>query len=336
MQILENISIKNHNTFGIDVTSRYFVEYTSEKKLLCLLKSDFLKDNSFFNIGGGSNLLFTKDFDGVLLHSKINSIEVIKEENNDIFVRVGAGVVWDDFVAFCVEKNWYGCENLSLIPGEVGASPVQNIGAYGIEAKDLIFEVEGLCTETCERKVLKNNECQFGYRNSIFKHELKNRYIVTYVTYKLSKTPNYCLGYGSIQDELNKLGEINLQNIRKAIILIREAKLPDPIVEGNAGSFFKNPVVSKEKFDALKKEYPHIPHFVICETEIKIPAAWLIEQCGWKGKAIGDAAVHKHQPLVLVNKGNASGNDILNLSKQICESVKSKFDIEISPEVIVL
>jgi len=336
MTLRENCSLLSYNTFGIDVPARYFVEYSSVEELMSLLNSELLVDNSFYSIGGGSNLLFTKPFDGVILHSKITGYEVIKEDEKEVVVKVGAGVVWDDFVAYCVEKKWHGIENLSLIPGEVGASPVQNIGAYGVEAKDVIELVIGVDIDNVSTKEFSNADCCFGYRDSIFKHVLKDKFIVTHVIYKLSKTENYTLDYGTVRDELAKTGVINLYTVRQAIISIREAKLPDPKVQGNAGSFFKNPVVSKMRFAELQKEYPSMPFYTVSETEIKIPAGWLIEQAGWKGKSHGNAAVHDKQALVLVNKGNVTGKEVVELSDLICQSVESKFDIEISPEVIIL
>lgn len=336
MQLVENKSLLPYNTFGIDVSARYWFEYQNIEELITFLKSGFLTDKSFYAIGGGSNILFTKAYEGVLLHSKIEGYEVIQEDDKEVLVKVGAGVVWDDFVDYCVKRNWYGVENLSLIPGSVGASPVQNIGAYGIEAKDVIEKVIGIDTKTISLKEFTNADCCFGYRDSIFKHDLKDAFMVTQVVFKLSKVENFTLDYGNVKEELAKFDTINLQNIRKAIISIRESKLPDPRVIGNAGSFFKNPVVSKNKFEALQQEYPNMPFYTISEDEVKIPAGWLIEQTGWKGKSLGNAGVHDKQALVLVNKGKASGKEIADLSALICQSVNTQFAIEISPEVIFL
>jgi UDP-N-acetylmuramate dehydrogenase len=336
MQIQKNFPLKNHNTFGIDVLCDYFVEYESVQELLELFRSGFLADKRFYCIGGGCNLLFTKDFKGVLLHSQIKGIDLINEDKDSVFVRVGAAVVWEDFVSHTVRKGWGGAENLSFIPGEVGASPVQNIGAYGVEAKDIIYQVEGLNLDTLTVEVLANEDCHFDYRDSIFKHELKGKFIITHVIYKLAKVPCYQVGYGTLQHELSNC-EIHFDTIREAIWRNRNSKLPDPKDEGNAGSFFKNPVVSNEKFEALQKEYPAIPYYKVSDTEIKIPAAWLIEQSGWKGKAYGNAAVHDKQALVLVNKtGKATGEEVVELSQLVQKAVKEKFDIAISPEVIFL
>ncbi len=336
MQISEHFSLKTHNTFGIDATCRWFVEYDTETELLDFLHSGFLDGKDFFSIGGGSNLLFTKDYAGVLLHSCIKNADLMEEDENEIVVRVGAGVVWDDFVALCVSRKWYGAENLSLIPGEVGAAPVQNIGAYGVEAGDIIKQVEGINPDTGEQQTLAAADCRFGYRDSIFKHELKGKFIVTQVVFRLSKRPDFKLDYGSIREELAQIGEVNLSNVREAIIRIRNSKLPDPAKEGNAGSFFKNPVVSRQKYERLRAEYADIPSYIINENEIKIPAAWLIEQAGWKGKQLGNAAVHSRQALVLVNRGNATGKEVLALSDSVCKAVWERFDIRISPEVIVI
>jgi len=335
MQISENFSLKQYNTFGIDVTARYFIEYQTENELHDLLAGGLPQHQPVFSIGGGSNLLFTCNYEGVMLHSQIKDIDVVDEHADCVFVRVGAGVVWDDFVAYCVAKGWGGVENLSLIPGTVGASPVQNIGAYGVEAKDVVFNVEGVSLSSNSPVNFSNADCQFGYRDSVFKH-LKEKIIVTYVCFRLSKKPEFKLDYGTIKEELKKYETVSLQTIREAIIAIRESKLPDPEVMGNAGSFFKNPVVSKAQFEQLATQYPTIPHYTVSEQEVKIPAAWLIEHAGWKGKSCGNVAVHDKQPLVLINRGNARGLEVVNLSNQICSSVKAQFNIKIYPEVIFL
>ena len=333
MNIQENISLKPYNTFGIDVKTKYFAEYNSVKELKELLQSKILKENRYLHIGGGSNLLFLNDFDGIILHSKINSIETIKENDDFVWLRVGSGVIWDNFVAFCVQNNWCGVENLSLIPGEVGASAVQNIGAYGMEVKDTIENVETIEIETLKNRIFSKEECKYDYRKSIFKTEIKGKYIVTYVTFKLKKKADYQLDYQHLKSSVTQRGEINLKNIRNTIIYIREEKLPDPKIAGNAGSFFMNPIVSIEKFVKLQQKYPNIPHYNISETEEKIPAGWLIELCNFKGKQFGNVGVHKNQALVIVNFGNASGNEVAELAQQIQNSVKEKFGIEIMPEV---
>ena len=286
----------------------------------------------FLHIGGGSNLLFTKDYDGLILHSRIEGIEVTEEDDHSVSVRVGAGVVWDDFVAYCVEHGWYGAENLSLIPGEVGASAVQNIGAYGVEVKDLITAVETVNIQA-EERVYSVEECGYTYRNSIFKRPENKATFVTYVRFRLSKEEHYTLDYGTIRQELEKYPSLTLSVVRKVIIAIRESKLPDPKVMGNAGSFFMNPIVPKEKLEALQQEYPRIPYYELADGRVKIPAGWMIDQCGWKGKALGPAAVHDKQALVLVNRGGAKGSDIIALSDAVRASVREKFGIDIHPEV---
>ena len=266
------------------------------------------------------------------LHSRIEGIEVAEEDERSVSVRVGAGVVWDDFVAYCVEHGWYGAENLSLIPGEVGASAVQNIGAYGVEVKDLITTVETVNIQGRER-VYSVEECGYAYRNSIFKRPENKSVFVTHVCFRLSKEEHYMLDYGTIRQELEKYPALTLPVVRKIIIDIREAKLPDPKVMGNAGSFFMNPIVPREKLEALQQEYPEMPYYELPEGRVKIPAGWMIDQCGWKGKALGPAAVHDKQALVLVNCGGAKGSDIIALSDAVRASVREKFGIDIHPEV---
>lgn len=327
----QKYSLLSHNTFGIDVSAARFLEYASVDELHRLIDSGQVT-SPYLHIGGGSNLLFTKDYEGIVLHSRIEGVEVADETDDDIVVRVGAGVVWDDFVDYCVKHNWYGAENLSLIPGEVGASAVQNIGAYGVEVKDLIVRVETLNIEGKER-VYDISECGYSYRDSIFKRPANKSVFVTYVSFKLSKKEYYTLDYGTIRRELEKYPTVTLETVRRVIIAIREEKLPDPRVMGNAGSFFMNPIVSRIKFEALQEEYPHMPFYEIDADRIKIPAAWMIDQCGWKGKALGPAAVHDKQALVLVNRGGARGADVIALSDAVRASVREKFGIDIHPEV---
>lgn len=328
-----NYSLLPYNTFGIDVKAASFIEYSSVEDLKNILSRDAFVSRPFLHIGGGSNLLFVSDYDGAILHSAIKEMEVVKETDDDIYVRVSSGIVWDDFVAHCVSQGWGGAENLSLIPGEVGASAVQNIGAYGVEVKDLISLVEVVDVKSATGRTFTNEECCFSYRQSIFKNELRGKYIVTYVTYKLSKHPVFNLEYGNISGELEKYGEINLSTIRRAIISVRESKLPDPKMEGNAGSFFMNPIISRLQFEKLQQQYEKIPFYVVDEDRVKVPAGWMIDQCGWKGKTLGKAGVHDKQALVLVNKGGATGEDIIELSKAVRASVRDKFGIEIHPEV---
>ena len=324
-------SLLSHNTFGIDVSAARFLEYASVEELQQQIAQGAVT-TPFLHIGGGSNLLFTKDYDGLILHSCIEGIEVTEEDERTVSVRVGAGVVWDDFVAYCVAHGWYGAENLSLIPGEVGAGAVQNIGAYGVEVKDLITAVETVNIQG-DQRVYSIEECGYAYRNSIFKRPENKSVFITYVRFRLSKEEYYTLDYGTIRQELGKYPELTLPVVRKVIIDIRESKLSDPKVMGNAGSFFMNPIVSKEKLLALQQEYPQIPYYELADGQVKIPAGWMIDQCGWKGKSLGPAAVHDKQALVLVNRGGAKGSDIIALSDAVRASVREKFGIDIHPEV---
>lgn len=322
--------MKIPNTFGLDVEAAVFLEYDSVEKLEELIAAGRIT-SPYLHIGGGSNLLFTGDYEGVILHSRIGGIEVTTEDKETVRVRVGAGVVWDDFVAYCVEHGWYGTENLSLIPGEVGASAVQNIGAYGVEVKDLISSVETVNIQGVKR-VFQVDECGYSYRNSIFKRPEMKQVFVTYVCFRLSKKEHYTLDYGTIRQELEDC-PVDLKTLRQVIIRIRESKLPDPKVLGNAGSFFMNPVVPRGVFEALQKQYPQMPFYELDADRIKIPAGWMIDRCGWKGKSLGPAAVHDKQALVLVNRGGATGVDIVALSDAVRASVREKFGIDIHPEV---
>ena len=326
-------SLLPHNTFGIDVKADLFLEYSSVEELKSILSRDNINVKPFLHIGKGSNLLFVSDFKGTILHSCIKGVQVVEETDDYVTIRVGAGEVWDDIVGFCVERGWSGMENLSLIPGEVGATAVQNIGAYGAEVKDVIDRVETIEVASLRERVFLNEDCHFSYRRSIFKNELKGQYIVTYVTYKLDKHAGYNLEYGNLRSELEKAGDINLDNIRRTVIAIRQSKLPDPEVEGNAGSFFMNPVVQEKQFEAIHEQYPEIPHYKTDNGCVKIPAAWMIDRCGWKGRRLGNAGVHDKQALVLVNKGGATGKEIINLSHAIQDSVRDKFGVDIYPEV---
>ena len=293
MKIQHNYPLLAHNTFGMDVEASVFVEYESVTELKEILLHQLCPEGKWLHIGGGSNLLFTGDFDGMILHSAIKGFEVVSENEDEVLVRAGAGEVWDDFVAYTVEKGWYGAENLSLIPGEVGASAVQNIGAYGVEAKDLIVKVDTLEVETGKERVFGNEECGYAYRESVFKHALKGKYIVTHVTYRLFKKPSYRLDYGYVRAELEKRGcELTLENVRRTIIDIRESKLPDPKVQGNAGSFFMNPIVPRSLFEELLSKYPSMPYYEVDVERVKITAAWMIDQCGWKGNQICNAGGH--------------------------------------------
>jgi UDP-N-acetylenolpyruvoylglucosamine reductase len=317
----------------MNVKARWFVEYESTKELSELLNLPLVRDNKLLHIGGGSNLLFTHDYDGVVLHSCIRFIRKIKENDEYVWVEAGSGVVWDNFCRYAVENGWGGAENLSYIPGEVGASAIQNIGAYGAEAAEIIDQVITVEISTGCQRVFDVEACQYGYRKSIFKEELKGKYIVTSVIYRLSRNPELKLDYGNLRGALVGTDPITLADVRRAVVEIRRAKLPDPEVMGNAGSFFMNPVINRVQYDHLLKEYPQMPHYRIDDEHVKIPAAWMIEQCGWKGRTWGGAGVHDKQCLVLINKNQATAADVQNLASAICDSVNEKFGIRIFPEV---
>ena len=321
------------NTFGIPAHARVYAEYTSLEELRALLRT--YKSERLLHIGAGSNLLFTKDFDGVVLHSRICFARALEEDAEGVNIEVGAGIVMDDLIAQVADMGLYGLENLSHIPGEVGASAVQNVGAYGVEAKDVIREVHAVAVESGEECVFSNADCRFGYRDSIFKNELKGQYIITSVVFHLSKQPQPHLDYGNLRQALAGK-EPTPMNIREAVIAIRKQKLPEPAELGSAGSFFKNPIITHEHFQTIlqqeHKTEAEIPHFEIADG-IKIPAAWLIEQCGWKGKRQGGAQVYEKQPLVIVNTGNATAQDIITLAADITESIAQRFQITLNPEV---
>lgn len=333
MTISKHVSLLPFNTFGIDVKTDYLIEYSSVEELSAILKSELVTSSRLLHVGSGSNLLFLNDFDGVVLHSQLKSIDLLTTDEQSVYVEVGAGVVWDDFVDFAVNKGWGGVENLSLIPGETGAAAVQNIGAYGVEVQSVIDRVKTVEVESGEIREFSNAECEYGYRESIFKTMLKGKYIVTSVVFRLECVPTFTLDYQHMEDEVRKNGDLSLANVRQTIIAIRQSKLPDPAVQGNAGSFFMNPVIPKSLFVQLQSQFPEMPHYYVSETDEKVPAAWLIDKCGWKGKQIGKAAVHDKQALVLVNKGGATGAEIVFLAEQIQLSVKEKFGIELRPEV---
>lgn len=322
------------NTFGFDVKAAVYAEYRSVEELEKWIAEGRIT-SPFLHIGGGSNLLFVKDYEGTVLHSRIGGVEVTAEDGRQVSVRVGAGVVWDDFVAYCAGRGWYGAENLSLIPGEVGASAVQNIGAYGVEVKDLISSVETIDIHG-KKRVYRKDECEYAYRKSLFKRPEMKSVFVTYVNFVLSKTEHYTLDYGTIRQELANYPSLDLATLRRVIISIRESKLPDPKVLGNAGSFFMNPIVPRAQFEALLSRYPSMPHYEVDADRVKIPAGWMIDQCGWKGKALGRAAVHDKQALVLVNLGGATGKDVVALSDAVRASVREKFGVDIRPEVNII
>ncbi len=334
--ISSNISLKPYNTLQLDVYAKYFASAQSFEELKTILNSNIAKENPILVIGGGSNILFENDYSGLIIQPTFSNIDIISEDNNSVQVEVGAGVEWDTFVEWSVERNYFGIENLSLIPGNTGASPVQNIGAYGVEVKDTIVFVKGFYIDNGEAFTFSNEKCKFSYRNSIFKSELKDKTIITSVVFELQKNGTLLLDYGSIQKDVEALGIKSLQNTRKAIINVRNSKLPDPKVYGNVGSFFKNPVVTNQLTESLLKQFPEMPMYKANDGYSKIPAGWLIEKAGWKGKQLGNAAVHEQQALVLINKtGNASGKEILELANAIVSDVKSKFDICLEKEVNV-
>lgn len=338
MQIRENISLRPYNTFGIDAKAKRFATFGSITELEELLNCRLPVADCRLILGGGSNILLTKDFDGAVLKNELMGIEIVKEDDEHVYVKAGAGENWHGLVMHCVENGFAGMENLSLIPGNVGASPMQNIGAYGVEVKDVFHELEAYHLH--DRALVKFSlpDCGFGYRESVFKRKYKGQFVIVSVTFRLNKKPVFHTGYGAIQQELEKMGvqELSIKAISQAVINIRSSKLPDPKEVGNAGSFFKNPPVEKAKFNELKRAHPSIPSFPFDEGHVKVPAGWLIEQCGWKGFRRGDAGCYPKQALVLVNYGNASGEEIYALSGEILQSVKDKFGIELEREVNIL
>lgn len=337
MKDFYDFNLKEHNTFGIDVKCRRFIEFESVDELLQIVNSLTDADKPLLVLGGGSNMLFTADYEGTVLHSAIKG-HVAVQTDEGIMLRCGSGEVWDDIVSLCVSNRMYGAENLSLIPGNVGASAVQNIGAYGAEAKDIILKVEAVDLQTGKMCEFTNEECEYAYRKSKFKGEWRNRFVITYVTYKLSEVFCPCLDYGNIRAELEKrnIKVPTAEQLRNVIIDIRNEKLPDPKVEGNAGSFFMNPVVPKAKYEELVARFGNVPHYSVDDNNEKIPAGWMIDQCGWKGKSLGKAGVHSRQALVLVNRGGAEGKDIVALCDAIKRDVKDKFGIDIVPEVNII
>jgi UDP-N-acetylmuramate dehydrogenase len=336
MIINKNVSLKGYNTFGLNYLADCIIHLKNEKEAKSVFDGSVSYKEPLIIIGGGSNLLFTGDFKGTIIHPVIKGIRLVKEESSMVIISAGADVKWDDLVEWSVERGFSGLENLSLIPGSVGASAVQNIGAYGVEVKDSILKVKTLAVNNGVTRVFSNSECEFGYRSSVFKKSQKGKYLITRVYFKLNTSQMLNLGYGSLKEEVLKLGGPTLKNVRKAVINIREAKLPDPEIIGNAGSFFKNPVVSNPIAENLRKVYPEVPVYDENNGLKKIAAGWLIEKCGWKGRREGDAGVHEKQALVLVNYGKASGRDIYNLSEIIKKSVFDKFGIELEREVEVI
>lgn len=335
MKLFQNYPLQDVTTFHAKAFARYYTVFSSVDFLRQILSSPEVKSMPFIILGGGSNVLFTGNFNGVIIRNAIEGIEVIEEDADSIYIKANAGEKWHDVVLYCVNRNYGGIENLSLIPGTVGAGPIQNIGAYGVELKDVLQEVEAMNIRTLEVRKFSNAECKFGYRDSIFKEEEKGNYIILSVTLKLSKNPKANVSYGTLRKELDDMGITNptIKDVSNAVIKIRSSKLPDPDKIGNAGSFFKNPVIPTQQFEKIKENYPGVVSFPATDGYIKLAAAWLIEQCGWKGKRIGDAGVHKDQALVLVNYGDATGKEIYELSTQIINSVKEKFGVELEREV---
>ena len=332
-----NYQLKKLHTFGTEAKTKYYFEFTEPEDLTGFLATNKeWRNRQILILGEGSNLLFVNDFQGLIINPNIPGIKIVHEDRNNIWLEVGAGVVWDDLVEYAVFNRWGGIENLSLIPGKVGAAAVQNIRAYAMEIQSQIESVTGFNLGTQTESTLESADCQYAYRDSIFKNQLKNIFIITSVVFKLDKFPEFILNYGDLKSETEKLGAINLHNIRKAVIGIRESKLPDPKVFGNAGSFFKNPVIETAQAEQILAAHPQMPHYPAPENRTKLAAGWLIEQCGWKGFRRGDAGVHEKQALVLVNYGNATGKEIFELSEEIKQSVQKKFGVELEREVNVI
>jgi UDP-N-acetylmuramate dehydrogenase len=335
MRIENDRSLRHYNTFGIDVLAKHFAEIATAEDFRALIAEPQLQEERKLLLGGGSNLLFTRDFDGLVIKNSLRGIEILREDADHVWVRASAGEVWHDFVTFCVDRNLAGLENLSLIPGLVGAAPLQNIGAYGVEMCETCVEVEAVQMSTGEGATFGNADCDFGYRDSVFKHRHRDEFLITAVTFRLSKTPSLVLSYGDLRRTLDEMRpvEVGIKAVSEAVIRIRSSKLPDPRVLGNAGSFFKNPVIPPEQFAALAARHPSMPHYPQANGQVKVPAGWLIEQCGWKGKAVGRAAVHRSHALVIVNLGGATGQEVQSLATQVQTSVREKFEIDIKPEV---
>ncbi len=334
-----NVSLQTLNTFGLEAKADYLVKISSEKQLETLVRDPFVQKQAKMVFGGGSNMLLTGDLHLLVLQNEIRGIQILAETEKEVIVAFGGGEVWHDLVLHALSKDWGGLENLSLIPGKIGAAPIQNIGAYGVELKDIFVRLRAIDLSTGELRVFEADECAFGYRDSVFKRDLKGQFMITEVILRLSRGAHQLnIGYGAIQAELAKLGkdDFTIQDVSKAVIAIRESKLPDPAKIGNSGSFFKNPEIPKAQFDALKVKHPNVPGYVVNESTMKVPAGWLIEQAGWKGLRRGDYGVHSQQALVLVNYGGANGADIFALSTEILEDVAAKFGIQLEREVNVV
>lgn len=333
MHIESNRSLLEFNTFKMKVNADYFLEYQTVEELREFILKNPHAEKPVLHIGQGSNLLFLNDYHGTVLHSGLKAIELVDETADMVRIRVESGVIWDDLVAYCVDREWYGIENLSLIPGETGAAAVQNIGAYGVELKDVIESVVAVSLENAETRIFSRSECVYGYRESIFKQDLKGKFVITEIYLLLSKKESYILNYGNLKYQLSAPGMLTLKNLRRVIIDTRNSKLPDPEVVGNAGSFFMNPIIELEQFEKLHHANPAMPYYLLENNSYKLPAGWLIDQCGWKGKSIGNAGVHIDQALVLVNLGDATPDELVYLAAEIQQDVVTKFGVLLQPEV---
>ncbi|MCG7858600.1 UDP-N-acetylmuramate dehydrogenase [Flavihumibacter sediminis] len=341
MQIHENFSLRKLNSFGIEATARYFGSFAEVEHLEALLSAvqhASITNQQLFVLGGGSNILLTKNFDGWVLKNEILGIEELHEDDAYVYVKVGAGENWHSVVQYCIENGWAGLENLSLIPGNVGASPMQNIGAYGVELRDVFWDLEAYHLQDKKVHTFTEEDCEFGYRESVFKNKYKGQFVILNVTFRLNKRPVFHTSYGAIREELQKMGiqELSIRAISQAVCNIRRSKLPDPSQIGNAGSFFKNPTVTREYFEELKLEYPEIIGYPLPGDQVKLAAGWMIERCGWKGWRKGDAGCHEKQALVLVNYGEAKGSEIYALSQEIIESVEFRFGVILEREVNII
>lgn len=338
MPVEHNFSLQEFNTFGLEIKAKYFAAFSSVQELQEILHNQKLASLPRIILGGGSNVLFINDFDGLVLKNEIKGISLLREDDSFFYVKAGAGENWHNFVMTCIENNWAGLENLSLIPGNVGASPMQNIGAYGVEIKDRFVELEAYNLSTGEVEIFDNEACRFGYRESVFKNIFKDKYIILSVTYRLLKTPDFNISYGAITSELEAMGveELSIKVISQAVINIRNSKLPNPKDLPNAGSFFKNPVISLDKWEEISRTHPEIPHYPAPDNQIKLAAGWLIEHSGWKGKRIGNVGMHARQALVLVNYGGATGKELFDHSTLVKNSVFEKFGVELEREVNII
>ena len=338
MNIIENYPLLKLNTFGVDVKAKYFISINTVNELIDLTKTKVFKDLQLLILGGGSNILFTKDFDGLIILNNIKGKEIIDQTQESIFLKIGAGENWHELVMYTVDNGWGGIENLSLIPGNTGTAPMQNIGAYGVEIKETFVELEAL--EISSGKIVKfnNSDCEFGYRESVFKNKMKNQYIILNITLELKKNPVLNINYGDVKAilESQNINNPSIKEVSDTIISIRQSKLPDPKIIGNSGSFFKNPIVSLNQLEFIKKKYPNVVNYKINENEFKIAAGWMIERAGWKGKKFNNYGVHEKQALVLVNYGLANGMEIFNLSEEIILDIKDKFGITLEREVNII